>query len=600
MFPRHLFGVAGDQHGGSIRLYTANWMDRAHAHWDVRLRQIGLRLIGSRGAWALIAVMGIVALLGYQQYRWIVRVVHAEEATNREKLASSLKAFGDDFDTEITRVDLAFRGLAGRSQADVIEKARERWQTFRELAKYPGLIASVDVTEALPDPFQIAGGSPPVLVLPAGLIHTSTQSQPGQFITAQPFAERKFHTRTEFGVQFGGSPVSVRAVLDQAYIVRTLLPALLSQHLRSDAAQRYDVLVRMAKTGDVVLKTGGDPSREWDASRAIFAIRPDCLTDEADRGIVALSSRSTVSIDSLLRRSGECGDNEAGAPGIWTISLQGHPSLAESMVSARRQHLAVSFGVLFALVVTVGILFVSAHRARELAALHKQFAAGVSHELRTPLSVISSASENLADGVVEDQDQVRQYGRMIHKHSEELAAMIENAIWFARADGREGLEMEEVIVEELVMEAAATCAGMLQQAGVVLDLDTESGLPTIRGNRTLLLHGLQNLLANVALYGRAGKWARIQARRYGASVEFTIEDRGAGMSPEDLTRVFQPFYRGRGAKQANIAGLGLGLALVRRIVEAHDGNVELRSQHNVGTTVAFRVPILDPKSKAVA
>jgi hypothetical protein len=139
-------------------------------------------------------------------------VVDAEEAANREKLASSLKAFGDDFDTEITRADLAFHGLAGRSQADVLEKARERWQVFREFAKYPGLIASVDVTDALPDPFQIAGGSPPVLVLPAGLIHTSTQSRSGQFIATQPFAEGKFRARAESGVQFGGSPVSVRAM----------------------------------------------------------------------------------------------------------------------------------------------------------------------------------------------------------------------------------------------------------------------------------------------------------------------------------------------------------------------------------------------------
>ena len=175
--------------------------------------------------------------------------------------------------------------------------------------------------------------------------------------------------------------------------------------------------------------------------------------------------------------------------------------------------------------------------------------------------------------------------------------MIENAIWFARGDGKEGLEMEEAIPEELVREAAATCGTMLEQAGVVLQCDIEAGLPAIRGNRTLLLHGLQNLLANVALYGRSGRWARIRARRRGATVEFIIEDRGAGMSPEDITRVFQPFYRGRGAKQANIAGLGLGLALVRRIVEAHDGDIELRSQQNAGTIVAFRVPIFDLYSK---
>jgi signal transduction histidine kinase len=268
------------------------------------------------------------------------------------------------------------------------------------------------------------------------------------------------------------------------------------------------------------------------------------------------------------------------------------------MASARRQNLFVSFSVLMVLAVTVGILFVSAHRARELAALHKQFAAGVSHELRTPLSVISSASQNLADGVVEDRDQVRQYGGMILSHSEELAAMIENALWFARGEGGAGLEMEETIPEKLVREAAGICAAMLKQAGVVLECDIEPGLEAIRGNRTLLLHGLQNLLANVALYARAGRWARIRVRRLGATVEFAIEDRGAGMSPEDITRAFQPFYRGRGAKQANAAGLGLGLAIVRRIVEAHDGNIELRSQHNTGTIVAFRVPIFDPDSKA--
>jgi signal transduction histidine kinase len=561
---------------------------------------VWLRQIGGRGAWALVVVMAIVALLGYQQYRWIVRVVEAEETTTREKLAASLNEFGDDFDTEITRADLALAGLTGRSPADVLEKARERLQMFQDLSKYPGLVASVEVTEGLPNAFRISAGPPAVLVLPARSIEMTNRPQTGQYLAAQPFAEGNFRAPTRTDMEIAGSPITVRAVLDQAYIVKTLLPALLNSHLGSDAEHHYAVLVRTAKTGDTVLQMGGNMAGGGEVSRAIFSVRPECLTGKPARGIVALGNGSTVSIESLLRRSAMCGDNESAAAGIWTISVQGTPSLAESMASARRQHLAVSFAVLLALLVTVGILFVSAHRARELAALHKQFAAGVSHELRTPLSVISSASENLADGVVENHDQVRQYGRMIHNHSAELAAMIENAIWFARGDGKEGLEMEEVIVEDLVREAAATCSGMLQEAGVVLERDTESGLPAIHGNRTLLLHGLQNLLANVALHGRAGKWARIQARLHGAAIEFIIEDRGAGMAPEDVTRVFQPFHRGKGAKRANIAGLGLGLALVRKIVEAHNGKVELRSQHNVGTTVVFRVPIFDRDSKRSA
>src|SRR6516162_1135943 len=143
---------------------------------------VGLKQMGSRGAWALLAAAAIVSLLGYQQYRWIVRVADVEERTNRERMEASLKGFGDDFDTEITRADLALTGLAGQSPADVLEKAQERLRMFRNLAEYPGLIASIDVREGLPAPFDIAAGPPPVLAVPAGLIQTNAQLVGGEYL----------------------------------------------------------------------------------------------------------------------------------------------------------------------------------------------------------------------------------------------------------------------------------------------------------------------------------------------------------------------------------------------------------------------------------
>jgi signal transduction histidine kinase len=563
-------------------------------------RFVALKQLGNRRAWALMAIMAVVSLLGYQQYRWIVRVAAAEEKTNRENLDGALKKFADDFDTEITRVHLAFAGLAGTSNADLLQMARQRLETFRQLSEYPRLIASVGLAGGLPDPFSIDPGPPPALVVPATVMQGARESAAGQYLAVQPFAETgpPFRAGTGAGMQFGGTPLRLRVLLDQEYAAGSLVPKLLNRHLGLNAQDHYDLLVRSLPTGKIVLQTARASSQPWDESLRIFSIRPDCLTGQAEPGPVTVNSRIAGSLASLLRQSGKCGDVSAGATGVWMLYVRARPSLTEATAFAKRQNLAISFTVLLVLAITTAILFVSAHRANELASLHKQFAAGVSHELRTPLSIICSASENLADGVVETPAEVRRYGHMIHSHSEQLAAMIENALWFARKGGDGALETEELDVEELVSAAAATCGRALEEAGVVLEREIEPRLPPIRGNRTLLLHGLQNLLTNIALYARAGKWARVRAVRCGNAVQFTIEDRGAGIPPEETERVFQPFYRGQGAKQANAAGLGLGLSLVKRIVEAHQGTVDLRSRRNVGTTVAFAVPIFDPEETA--
>jgi signal transduction histidine kinase len=454
---------------------------------------------------------------------------------------------------------MAFQGLYGSSIGDVRQEAAGRLQEFRQASEFPGLIASIEVSDGMADPFHVDAGPPPALTVPAAVAREGGAT------------ERFFFAST--GVPLGSAPVRVRIVLDQAYIDGTLIPKLHDRYLG-----RKDELVR---------------SGPWDASLPILSIRPDCLMGQTDRGAVTKRMKTTT-VASLLRQPGNCHDVQSA--GAWMMYVRARPSLAEATEFARRQNLAISFGVLLVLAAASTVLLISAHRASELAALHKQFAAGVSHELRTPLAIISSASENLADGVVESAEQVRQYGHMIHSHTEQLGDMIENALWFARQDSGRVLDTEELDVEDLVSAAAATCGRMLAEAGVVLEREVEPHLPPIRGNRVLLLHGLQNLLANVALYARTGKWARVRAVRSGDAIQFTIEDRGAGIQPEETERVFQPFYRGKGAKQANVTGLGLGLALVRRIVEAHDGTIELRSNGGVGTAVAFSVPIFERRA----
>lgn len=574
----------------------------------------GLRWPRNYSAWALAMIMVVVALLAYQQYRWIGKVAEAEAKTSREKLGASLNAFADDFDTEITRVHFLFVGLDGETRSDIVQQAQERLLIYRKLSHYPALIAAVDVEDGFPKPPLIDRGPAPTLVVPAMLIPA------GKVRAGIPFARQStsivsatmrietegIRTEGHAGVQVGtGGPLRIRIVLDQNYIEKTFLPMLVKRHLGKDAARHYDLLVTSAKENRLVFRWGAEGNAPWESAVRTFAIRPDCLLGEGDQaytisvgsrtistGARLTTSRITWGIPSLMERAGNCVQmpNTAGS---WLVNVRSRPSLREAIGSARRQSLAVSFGVMLVLGAGILVLFVSGHRARELAARHERFAASVSHELRTPLSVISSASANLADGVIEQPDQVRQYGKMIRSHSEQLSAMIENALWFAQRNAQANLETEKIEVEEVISTAVAACGRLFQLPGITLERDVEAGLPGVRGNRVLLLHALQNLIVNAATHGRSGKWISIKARRQEHKIALSVEDRGEGMLPEEVKRVFEPFYRGNGTKTPGQAGFGLGLTLVRKIVEAHGEKVELRSRRNAGTTVSFTLPICE-------
>jgi signal transduction histidine kinase len=543
--------------------------------------------------WALVLVLPVIAVVALLQYRWIDRVSQVEEQTRRQRLESDLQAFADDFDTEITRVHLVFADLIARSSTDAVGKAHARLQMLRAQSAHPGVVKSVDVEPSPATPYTVDPGPPPSLT---AAVAFALAAQPSD---KSPFQQQPASHEAATGSRPDALPpqpglesrqLRIRIVLDEQYIVSVLASDLLERHLGPAADQHYDVLINRRAGGDVLLRWGNGDGRSWDGELGLFAIRPDCLLGPANQTYITTADLTTRNLTSLVRRPGKCVGQQSGATGIWTVSLRMRPGLGEVVNAARRQSLAISFGVLLALAAAITVLVVAAHRARELAALHEQFAAGVSHELRTPLSVISSASENLGDGIVEDAVEIRRYGKMIHAHAEQLAEMIENALWFARRN-TEGPEAGPVDAEELVHAAADTCSRILENAEVVLERDVEPGLPAILGNRTLLLHGLQNLLTNVAKHGQAGKWARIRAARAGEGIVLSVEDRGNGIPADEAARVLDPFYRGARAKKAGVSGLGLGLSFVGKVVTAHSGRIQIQSGRGAGTTVTLTVPV---------
>ena len=218
-----------------------------------------------------------------------------------------------------------------------------------------------------------------------------------------------------------------------------------------------------------------------------------------------------------------------------------------------------------------------------------EFVTGVSHELRTPLTVIRTAAFNLRGRLSGDPGQVERYGSLIQQESEKLTAIVEQVLQFARAKtGRVIQEREPISVERLIEDSFQTW----ENSPYRVDMQIEPGLPMINGDAIALRRALRNLIDNALKYGGdwVGVFARAVAGPRGTAVELRIADRGPGIPADEQKHIFDAFFRGRKSLRDQIHGTGLGLNLVKKIIEAHGGTVEVQSEPGAGSSFILRIP----------
>jgi signal transduction histidine kinase len=276
----------------------------------------------------------------------------------------------------------------------------------------------------------------------------------------------------------------------------------------------------------------------------------------------------------------------------WRLVVQ-HPSgsLEQAVGSVRRRNLLVSSGILAVLGVSIGFLVVSTRRAQGLARQQMEFVAAVSHELRTPLAVIRSAADNLAEGVVRDEGQVRKYGELVRGEGRRLSEMVEQILELAGIhSGQRGFALAPVPVLPLLRDIMSASSTLVEEAGMAVDYDVPDALPPVLGDEQALRRLFQNLVSNAIKYGAPGGWIGLTARASGREVAVTVADRGIGIEPAEQPRIFEPFYRAPGVISAQINGAGLGLSLVQRIVEAHGGRISVRSAPGHGSEFTIHLP----------
>lgn len=245
----------------------------------------------------------------------------------------------------------------------------------------------------------------------------------------------------------------------------------------------------------------------------------------------------------------------------------------------------------FATIIGLWITVRAARRAADLATVQSEFVSAVSHEMKTPLSLIRLASDTLARGRYESPAAIADYGRLMDVEARHLTRLIDNVLCYARInDTSSEYDFETLDAAEVVQESIDRFRPQLNSLEFDVQIQLPSDPVTIKADPLMLGQVFDNVIDNAAKYAASGRWLSISVHANGASAHIDIADHGAGIPPQELSRVFDKFYRRKGTPHR---GAGLGLAIVRRIVEDHRGTVKISSVVGQGTSIHVELPSSD-------
>jgi signal transduction histidine kinase len=279
-------------------------------------------------------------------------------------------------------------------------------------------------------------------------------------------------------------------------------------------------------------------------------------------------------------------------PQPWTarVGIGTGATLAAAGRGATRTLLLLGLGAL-ATFVGLGVTVRANRAAAELAAVQSEFVSAVSHEMKTPLSLVTLASDTLANGRYSTPAAVGEYGRMINVEAQHLTRLIDNVLCYARiTDASSPYDVEPVDVVDLVQESLDRFSARVSDRGIEVRLQMPPDPVFVNGDHLMLLHVFDNLLDNAITHAGDGRSLGVSVSSDSAVVTIEVADRGEGIPAAELPRVFEKFYRRKGTRHR---GTGLGLAIVRRIVEDLGGRVDLTSEIGAGTVVRVTLPASD-------
>jgi signal transduction histidine kinase len=592
----------------------------------------------------LAVLVGLLTLFLGLQYNWLSQASEADRERIQKRVEADARNFANDFNREIQAAFFNFQTDPRMWVEGDYTEFSQRYDYWAERTAYPDLISEIVYIPALNTSValaysreartftaaeenerldalrvQVAGGDlPPSYVKQAAALVMPIHKAEARL---SHLTIRRTSIRQGSPVEIPRPDGFLAIFLDESVIRDRILPQLREKYFGGN-----DYAVEVRDVSGENIYAGGAVRGEPDVTAGVLDLTPDNLIFFAGREF--MSPREDVPgegnfilnqhIEShTFTRSGDANTAEKGSIRVevhdsregrpraavfagtmageapWQLRVQHTDgSVAAFVRNQRNKSLAVSGGIYILLLASIFAIVVSTDRAKRFAQRQVDFVSSVTHEFRTPLSVIYTAGENLADGVTKDGDKIEQYGELIKGEGRKLSSMVEQILEFAGArSGKKQYKFAPADLSQIAEDALRECSTLLESGE--FDVETELSRPmlAITADADALTGAVQNLILNAVKYSNGTRWLRVATTNGAGTARLTVEDRGIGISSADLRKIFEPFYRAKDVVDAQIHGNGLGLSLVKEIVEDHGGRITAESEVGKGSRFTIEIPV---------
>ena len=229
-------------------------------------------------------------------------------------------------------------------------------------------------------------------------------------------------------------------------------------------------------------------------------------------------------------------------------------------------------------------------RLRRLETVRRDFVSNLSHELRTPLASLKALAETLQDGALDDPPAARRFLDQMMTEVDALTQMVAELLELSRIEsGQVTLDLKPISAFDLLSSTSERMSLQTERAGLSLRVDCAPDLPKVRADAARLEQVLVNLIHNAVKFTRPGGEVALLAEAVEGAVCFAVRDTGVGISADDLSRIFERFYKSDRSRSGG--GTGLGLSIARHIVESHGGKIWAESREGEGSCFFFTIPL---------